>query len=108
MEQLNYDLLFRWFVGLSLDDGVWNASTFSKNRERLLALDIVRRLLGRSVARSTAGQLLSDERFTVDEMLLEGCESHKAYRPVRSCAQEQFLHGIRWKLIHAAAFRSFV
>jgi hypothetical protein len=66
----------------------------------------IRSLLGRSVARSKAGQLLNDENFTVDGMLLG--ESHKAYRPVRSCAQEQFLHGIRWKLIHAAAFRSFV
>src|SRR6476620_4090672 len=61
MEQLDYNLLFRWFVGLSMDDEVWDASTFSKNRERLLEGDIAEAFFQGVLGEARAGQLLSDE-----------------------------------------------
>src|SRR5258708_13637383 len=64
MEQLDYNLLFRWFVGLEMDDPVWDASSFSKNRERLLAGDIGRRFLEESVAQPKEAGLPSDEPFS--------------------------------------------
>src|SRR5713101_7658761 len=66
MEQLDYNLLFRWFVGLSMDDAVWDASTFSKNRERMLEGDIAEAFFQGVLGEARAGQLLSDEHFTVD------------------------------------------
>ncbi len=66
MEQLDYNLLFRWFVGLSMDDEVWDASTFSKNRERLLEGDIAEAFFQGVLGEARAGELLSDEHFTVD------------------------------------------
>ena len=70
MEQLNYNLLFRWFVGL-LDDPVWDATVFTKNRERLLEEDIARAFFERVLAQAKARQLLSVEHFTVDGTLIE-------------------------------------
>src|SRR5256884_2615537 len=81
MEQLDYKLLFHWFVGLSMDDGVWDASTFSKNRERMLEGDIAAAFLQGVLGEARAGQLLSDEHFTVDGTLLEALASHKSFRP---------------------------
>ncbi len=69
MEQLDYNLLFRWFVGLEMDDPVWNATVFTKNRERLLAGDIARGFFDRVVAHARERGLLSDEHFTVDGTL---------------------------------------
>jgi transposase len=66
MEQLNYNLLFRWFVGLEMDDAVWDATVFSKNRERLIEADVSQQLLLTVVEQARAGQLLSEEHFTVD------------------------------------------
>ena len=66
MEQLDYNLLFRWFVGLSMDDEVWDASTFSKNRERLLEGDIAEAFFQGVLGEARAGELLSDEHFTVE------------------------------------------
>ena len=71
MEQLQYNLPFRWFVGLDMDDAVWTPTTFTKNRERLLDGDIARAFFEDIVAQARARQMLSDEHFTVDGTLLE-------------------------------------
>ena len=65
-EQLDYNLLFRWFIGLSMDDPVWDHSTFSKNRDRLLESDIARGLFDAILAQAEARDLTSDEHFTVN------------------------------------------
>jgi transposase len=80
IEQLNYNLLFRWFVGLSMDAAVWNHSTFSKNRDRLLAGDVAAEFLAAVVRHAAAAGLLSDEHFTVDGTLLEAWASQKSFR----------------------------
>src|SRR5439155_7089010 len=69
----------RWFVGLSMDDAVWDASTFSKNRERMLEGDIAEAFFEGVLGEARAGQLLSDEHFTVDGTLLEAWASHKSF-----------------------------
>ena len=81
MEQLNYNLLFRWFVGLTMDDPVWDATVFSKNRERLLGGDIAQRFLGEVVAQAQAHHLASDEHFSVDGTLIEAWASQKSFKP---------------------------
>jgi len=81
MEQLDYNLLFRWFVGLSLDDPVWDHSTFSKNRERLIASDIAATFFERILKQANAAGLMSDEHFTVDGTLIEAWASLKSFRP---------------------------
>jgi transposase len=72
MEQLDYHLLFRWFVGLKADDRLWDATVFTKNRQRLLDGDIARAFFDRVVAHAREGGRLSDEPFTVDGTLIEG------------------------------------
>jgi transposase len=81
MEQLDYNLLFRWFVGLSMDDRVWDATVFTKNRKRLLKGDIARAFFAAVVEDARKRRLLSDEHFTVDGTLLEAWASHKSFRP---------------------------
>src|SRR5438094_4653143 len=81
MEQLQYNLLFRWFVGLSMDDPVWDATTFTKNRDRLLAGDIADAFFREILSAIKAEGLLSDEHFTVDGTLLEAWASHKSFKP---------------------------
>jgi len=81
MEQLDYNLLFRWFVGLSMDDKVWNHSVFSKNRERFLRSDLAAAFFGRIKEQAAAAGLLSDEHFTVDGTLIEAWASLKSFRP---------------------------
>src|SRR5678810_1218661 len=71
MEQLDYNLLFRWFVGLSMDDPVWDATVYSKNRERLLEADIAQAFFEQVVELAGQHELLSDEHFTVDGTLIE-------------------------------------
>jgi transposase len=78
MEQLDYNLLFRWFVGLNMDDPVWDASSFSKNRDRLLAGDIAERFLAQVVSRAREQGLTSDEHFSVDGTLLQAWASQKS------------------------------
>jgi transposase len=78
MEQLDYNLLFRWFVGLSMDDPIWDATTFTKNRERLLNQEIARSFFRRVVER--AAGLMSDEHFTVDGTLIEAWASQKSFQ----------------------------
>lgn len=81
MEQLDYNLLFRWFVGLSMDAPVWDASTFSKNRDRLLDGDIAQKLLAAVVAQPRVRALMSDEHFSVDGTLIQAWASHKSFQP---------------------------
>jgi transposase len=78
MEQLDYNLLFRWFVGLGMDDAVWNHAVFSKNRERLLNQDVARSFFTRVLKQ--AQPLLSDEHFTVDGTLIEAWASQKSFQ----------------------------
>jgi transposase len=81
MEQLDYNLLFRWFVGLSMDAPVWDASTFSKNRDRLLDGDVAQRLLAAVVAQPRVRAVMSDEHFSVDGTLIQAWASHKSFQP---------------------------
>jgi hypothetical protein len=80
MEQLNYNLLFRWFVGLNMDDAVWVATVFSKNHDRLLDGDIAQAFFAAVVEQARERHLLSDEHFTVDGTLLEAWASKKSYQ----------------------------
>ncbi len=88
MEQLDYNLLFRWFVGLSMDDEVWDHSTFSKNRERLLEAEIVGKFFERIREQAREKGLLSDEHFTVDGTLIEAWASQKSFQPKGKDPQE--------------------
>ena len=81
VEQLDYNLLFRWFVGLSMDDAVWGHSTFTKNRERLIGSDIAREFFAKILVQARDARLLSDEHFSVDGTLLEAWASMKSFRP---------------------------
>ena len=81
MEQLDYNLLFRWFVGLSMDAPVWDASTFSKNRDRLLDADVARRMLTAILTQPRVQALMSDEHFSVDGTLIQAWASHKSFQP---------------------------
>ena len=78
MEQLNYNLLFRWFVGLEIDDPVWNHAVFSKNRDRLLNQDLAQTFFAQVKAQATG--LMSDEHFTVDGTLIEAWAGQKSFR----------------------------
>jgi transposase len=80
MEQLDYNLLFRWFVGLNMDDGVWDATTFCKNRERLLKGDIATAFSEQVLVRAREHDLLSEEHFTVDGTLVEAAASLKSFK----------------------------
>src|SRR5438132_4972677 len=80
MEQLDYNLLFRWFVGLSMDDPVWDPTVFTKNRERLLRGDIARAFFERVLAQAQQRQLLSVEHFTVDGTLIEAWAGLKSFK----------------------------
>jgi transposase len=80
MEQLDYNLLFRWFVGLSMDDPVWDPTVFTKNRERLLRGDVARAFFERVLAQAQGRQLLSGEHFTVDGTLIEAWAGLKSFQ----------------------------
>jgi len=82
MEQLNYNLLFRWFVGLNLDDTVWHVTVYTKNRDRLLEADVAKKFFGLVVEEAKRLDLMSDEHFTVDGTLLEACASLKSFQKV--------------------------
>jgi len=81
MEQLDYNLLFRWFVGLGIDAPVWAPTTFSKNRDRLLTGDIAAAFFEAVLLHAQTERLLSDEHFTVDGTLLKAWASHKSFQP---------------------------
>ena len=80
MEQLDYNLLFRWFVGLGMDDPVWVPTVFTKNRDRLLEGEIAAAFFERVLAQARKNHLLSDEHFTVDGTLIEAWASQKSFR----------------------------
>jgi IS5 family transposase len=89
MERLEFDLLFRWFVGLSIDDSVWDHSVFSKNRDRLLAGDVASRFLAAVLAQPRVKRLLSSDHFSVDGTLLEAWASMKSFRPKRGTGSDE-------------------
>src|SRR5436309_7562596 len=80
MEQLDYNLLFRWFVGLTMDDTVWDPTVFTKNRERLLDGDIAQAFFDKVRHLAEAQRLMSDEHFTVDGTLIEAWAGHKSFK----------------------------
>lgn len=82
MEQLNYNLLFRWFVGLNMDDPVWDVTVYTKNRDRLLNADVARKFFDLVLNEAKSLDLLSNEHFTVDGTLLEACASLKSFKRV--------------------------
>ena len=81
MEQIDYNMLFRWFVGLTMDDGVWDASTFSKNRDRLLEADVAREFLNLLIGLPQVKGLLSSDHFSVDGTLIDAWASMKSFVP---------------------------
>jgi transposase len=81
MEQMDYNLLYRWFVGLGIDDPVWDHSTYSKNRDRLLEADIARKFLKGILEHAEVAPLLSTEHFTVDGTLVNAWASLKSFVP---------------------------
>lgn len=80
MERIDYDLLFRWFVGLGIDDAVWNHSVFSKNRDRLMGYEVDELLFEAIKKQAYAKKLLSRDHFTVDGTLIEACASIKSFK----------------------------
>jgi len=80
MEQLNYNLLFRWFVGMNIDDAVWDVTVFTKNRQRLLSAEIAKTFFAEVLAQTRSRDLLSSEHFTVDGTLIEAWASHKSFK----------------------------
>jgi transposase len=87
MEQLDYNLLFRWFVGLNMDDEIWDATVFTKNRQRLLAGDIADAFFAAVLNQARQRDLLSDEHFTVDGTLLEAWAGQKSFRRINEDQQ---------------------
>jgi transposase len=81
VERIDYDLLFRWFVGLGIEDAVWDATTFTKNRDRLLEGDMAAQFLAAVLSQDKVKHLLSSEHFSVDGTLLEAWASPKSFRP---------------------------
>jgi transposase len=86
MEQLEYNLLFRWFVGLGIDEPVWVPTVFSKNRDRLLTTDIARKLMAAILAHEKVAPLLSNDHFSVDGTLVEAWASFKSFKPKATAA----------------------
>ncbi len=80
MEEIDYSMLYRWFVGMNLDEPVWDATVFTKNRNRLLEGDVAREFLGEVVGQAQANGLTSDEHFTVDGTLIEAWASLKSFQ----------------------------
>jgi len=79
MEEIDCSILFRWFIGLNLDEEVWDATTFTKNRDRLLEADVAKQFLAEVVELARARGLVSDEHFSLDGTLLEAWASLKSY-----------------------------
>ena len=79
-EQLDYNFLFRWFVGLNIDDPVWDVTVFTKNRERLLVGEVAQGFFNAVVEQAGAQGLLSNEHFTVDGTLIEAWAGHKSFK----------------------------
>ena len=82
MERLEYDLLFRWFAGIGVDDAAWDHSVFSKNRDRLLEGDIAAKFLAAVLAQPKVNKLLSSDHFLVDGTLIKAWASMKSIKPI--------------------------
>jgi transposase len=95
MERLEYDLLFRWFVGIGVDDAAWDHSVFSKNRDRLLEGDIAAKFLAAVLSRPRVKKLLSTDHFSVDGTLIEAWASMKSVRPKDGPAEPPSVGGGR-------------
>jgi len=80
MEEIDYSILFRWFVGLNLDDKLWDATVFTKNRDRLLEADVAKEVLAQVVEQARRKGLISDEHFTIDGTLLEAWAGAKSFQ----------------------------
>ena len=80
-EQLGYNMLFRWFVGLGMEDAAWDHSTYTQNRDRLIDHEVIKTLFGRVMAQAEEGKLLSAEHFSVDGTLIRAWASHKSFVP---------------------------
>ncbi len=81
MEQIDYNLLFRWFVGLPIDAAIWHPTVFSHNRDRLMAADVARQFLGALMGLAQVRALLSSEHFSVDGTLIDAWASMKSFQP---------------------------
>jgi transposase len=81
MEELNYNLLYRWFVGLGADEAVWDVTVFTKNRERFLDGEVARKFFYETVEQARAQEVISEEHFSVDGTLIEAWASQKSFRP---------------------------
>jgi transposase len=79
MEEMNYNLLFRWFVGLEMDDEVWDVTVFTKNRERLIAGEVAQKFFAAVLKQARGAGLLSDEHFTVDGTLIEAWANRRSF-----------------------------
>lgn len=88
MEQMDYNLLFRWFVGLGIDDAVWVPTVFTKNRDRLLTTDMSRKIMAAILAHREVGPLLSDDHFSVDGTLVKAWASMKSFPPKERTASD--------------------
>jgi transposase len=86
MEQMNYNLMFRWFVGLGIDDPVWVPTVFTKNRDRLLSTEMSRKVMAAILAHREVAPLLSDEHFSVDGTLVKAWASMKSFQPKANVA----------------------
>jgi len=110
MEQIRYNMLFRWFVGLAIDDAVWDHSVFSKNRDRLLEHEVLESFFAEVMKGADAAGLLSREHFSVDGTLIQAWASHKSFKP-RDGSDDQTPGGpgrnaqADWKGIGAATTR---
>jgi len=82
IEQLQYNMLFRWFVGLSIEEPVWDVTVFTKNRERFLEGEVAERFFQAVLGQARTAGLLSEEHFTVDGTLIEAWASHKSFKPI--------------------------
>lgn len=89
MVQIDYNLLYRWFIGLGMDDKVWDPTTFTKNRDRLLEGEIARKFFDRVLALAKKHDLISKEHFTVDGTLIEAWASHKSFKPIEDNEQNR-------------------
>jgi transposase len=89
MEQMQYNLLYRWFVGLNMDDPVWDVTVFTKNRDRLLEGEVAHAFFEQVLAQAKAAKLLSAEHFTVDGTLIEAWASHKSFKRKDSGAAQE-------------------
>jgi transposase len=104
MEQLDYNLLFRWFVGLNMDEPVWDATVYSKNRDRLLKGDIAAAFFAAVLEEARVQDLLSDEHFTVDGTLIESWASMRSYQPREDPPKSG--SGSRGEMLRSDTYRS--